>query len=41
LISRGWGELRPVVAVEKSEADRAKNRRTEFTLSRAVTGIRD
>ncbi len=38
LVARGWGEYRPIVAIEKTEADRAKNRRTEFTLSREKTG---
>ncbi len=34
IIGRGWGEYKPVVALEKNEEDRAKNRRTEFTLTR-------
>jgi Outer membrane protein and related peptidoglycan-associated (lipo)proteins len=36
IVSRGWGEYKPVVAVEKSEEDKAKNRRTEFTLTRII-----
>ncbi len=38
LVSRGWGEYKPIIAGEKTEEDRAKNRRTEFTLSREITG---
>jgi outer membrane protein OmpA-like peptidoglycan-associated protein/ABC-type nitrate/sulfonate/bicarbonate transport system substrate-binding protein len=34
LIARGWGESRLLVADEKTEEDRAKNRRTEFILTR-------
>lgn len=34
IVARGWGEKKPVVAVEKSEADKAINRRTEFILTR-------
>lgn len=34
LIARGWGESKPLVANEKTENDRAKNRRTEFILTR-------
>jgi outer membrane protein OmpA-like peptidoglycan-associated protein len=34
IVARGWGEYRPVVAAEKTEADKAANRRTEFTLTR-------
>ncbi len=34
VVARGWGEYRLVVANEKTDIDKAKNRRTEFTLSR-------
>jgi len=34
VIARGWGEYRLLIADEKSEEDRAKNRRTEFVLTR-------
>lgn len=34
IVARGWGEYKPIVAVEKSEQDKAKNRRTEFILTR-------
>jgi outer membrane protein OmpA-like peptidoglycan-associated protein/ABC-type nitrate/sulfonate/bicarbonate transport system substrate-binding protein len=37
LVARGFGESKPIVAGEKTEADRAKNRRTEFTLTREAT----
>ncbi len=37
IIARGWGESKPVVSAEKTEADRAENRRTEFTLTRNAT----
>ena len=37
IVARGWGEYRPVAAVEKSEADKSKNRRTEFILTRDKT----
>lgn len=36
IVARGWGETRPVVQQEKDEEDRAKNRRTEFILTREV-----
>jgi len=36
LVARGWGEYRPVVAQELTEEDMAKNRRTEFILTRTV-----
>lgn len=38
VVARGWGEYRPVVSQEKTEEDRAKNRRTEFILTRDVSG---
>lgn len=38
IVARGWGEYRPIVAVEKTEQDKAKNRRTEFILTRDITG---
>ncbi|MDF2522955.1 MAG: cell envelope biosis protein OmpA [Clostridiales bacterium] len=38
IVSRGWGKYRPLIANEKTEEDRAKNRRTEFILSRDITG---
>ncbi len=34
IVARGWGEYRPVVSGEKTEEDRAANRRTEFILTR-------
>ncbi|NTV91051.1 MAG: OmpA family protein [Clostridiales bacterium] len=34
IVARGWGESKLLVADEKTEADKAKNRRTEFILSR-------
>lgn len=37
LVARGFGESKPIVAGEKTETDRARNRRTEFTLTREVT----
>ncbi len=36
IVARGWGEYRPVVADEKTEEDKATNRRTEFILTRDV-----
>jgi outer membrane protein OmpA-like peptidoglycan-associated protein/ABC-type nitrate/sulfonate/bicarbonate transport system substrate-binding protein len=36
IIARGWGEERPIVAKESTEADKAKNRRTEFILTREI-----
>lgn len=36
IIARGWGEDKPIVANETTEEDRAKNRRTEFILTRAI-----
>lgn len=38
IVARGWGKYRPIVAKEKTEEDRAKNRRTEFILTRDITG---
>lgn len=34
LIARGWGESRLLITSEKTEDDKAKNRRTEFILTR-------
>jgi len=36
IVTRGWGEYRPVVSNELTEEDRAKNRRTEFILTREI-----
>lgn len=36
IIARGWGEDRPIVANEITEEDKAKNRRTEFVLTREI-----
>lgn len=36
IVARGWGEYRPVVSDEKTEEDKAANRRTEFILTRDV-----
>lgn len=36
IISRGWGEERLIVAKESTEEDKAKNRRTEFILTREI-----
>lgn len=36
IVARGWGEYKPIVAEEKSEEDKAKNRRTEFILTREI-----
>ncbi len=36
IIARGWGEDRPIVANEITEEDKAKNRRTEFILTREI-----
>lgn len=36
LVARGWGESKPIVALEKTEEDMARNRRTEFILSREI-----
>ncbi len=36
IISRGWGEDKPIVANETTEEDKAKNRRTEFILTREI-----
>ncbi|GAE90353.1 phosphate ABC transporter substrate-binding/OmpA family protein [Acetivibrio straminisolvens] len=36
IVARGWGEYRPIVANELTEEDRAKNRRTEFILTREI-----
>lgn len=36
IVARGWGEYRLVIPEEKSETDRAKNRRTEFILTRDI-----
>lgn len=38
IVARGWGEYRPIVANENNEEDRAKNRRTEFILTREANG---
>ena len=37
LIARGWGEYKLLVTKENTEEDRAKNRRTEFILTRETT----
>ena len=34
IVARGWGEYRLIIAQENTEEDRAKNRRTEFILTR-------
>ncbi|HHV28271.1 phosphate ABC transporter substrate-binding/OmpA family protein [Acetivibrio mesophilus] len=36
IVARGWGEYRPIVANEVTEEDKAKNRRTEFILTREI-----
>ncbi|WP_010250547.1 phosphate ABC transporter substrate-binding/OmpA family protein [Acetivibrio cellulolyticus] len=36
IIARGWGEDRPIVPKESTEGDKAKNRRTEFILTREI-----
>lgn len=36
IIARGWGEDKPIVVNESTEADKAKNRRTEFILTREI-----
>lgn len=36
IIARGWGEEKPIVAKESTEEDKAKNRRTEFILTREI-----
>ena len=39
VISRGWGKFKPIVPNEQTEQDRAKNRRTEFTLKRELNKV--
>ncbi|OPZ90849.1 MAG: putative lipoprotein YiaD precursor [Firmicutes bacterium ADurb.Bin419] len=36
IIARGWGEDKPIIANEATEEDKAKNRRTEFILTREI-----
>ncbi len=36
LVARGWGESKPIIAAEKTEEDMARNRRTEFILTREI-----
>lgn len=36
IVARGWGENRLIIANETTEEDRAKNRRTEFILTREI-----
>ncbi|MFZ5989525.1 MAG: OmpA family protein [Bacillota bacterium] len=38
IVARGWGEYRPIIANETTDEDKAKNRRTEFILTREVDG---